>query len=263
MTWTRLPDDYADRMALAELDDVDLAIDVQLLVWSNRLLTDGFVPAKMLQTATPLTGFPEDELLDSLRQMAKAGIWEEVPGGWQRDWSLQETAERVKTRQKMNREKQDRFRERSARCKAGDHSMCDRCEAVRNGTAAGRNRSRNRVPTRPDPTPREGREEGRPSAAPPALDAPSATPPGEDVNDWAISKGERGYYAQRNRMFEDFFSPWFAVHRDDADIRDLERIDQERAWARSGGLDDFIESERKLMRRAGGREKWLASQKKM
>lgn len=183
MTWTRLSDNYADRMALDGLLDCDLALDVQLLVWSNRLLTDGFVPRAMLAKAAPLSDEPEE----GMRALVEAGLWTEVKGGWQRDWSDQETAERVKARQVATRERQATFRERSARCKAGDHSLCDRCEAVLSGRAKGRNGVTNRVtngvsnasPSRPDPTLREGRDKGQTSATPPALDAPAATPPSE------------------------------------------------------------------------------------
>lgn len=279
MTWTRLGDDYADRMALAQADDYEMLVDVQLLIWCNRLLSDGFVPRAVLRSAVPVWELEDSDLLETMKALVEHGIWTEVKGGWQRDWSDQETAERVRARQAATRERQSTFRERSALCKAGDHSLCDRCEAVRTGKALGRNGVGNGVtngvsssvrngvsnsaPSRPDPTLREGREKGQTSATPPPSLAKArsvvGSPPKEQPDDWMCEKPSEGYDRQNERM-NDAYRRWSRSHTEEV-MKAGGWSQAWDVWRDRGGWTEFKESERKMMREAGGRETWLVSQK--
>jgi hypothetical protein len=209
MTWTRLSDDFADSPAVLGLSDAAFRCHVTALIWSNRQLTDGLIPIRAVHlfaaSAEPVT------------ELIAAGLWSANDDGYQLDWTAQESAETVRDRTSANAERNRRYRERGRRHAAGDHSMCDRCAALRASADASRDASRDTTrdasrapyPSRPDPT-RPVRVRGgvggdaadaanhsRASAAPPAPWGAPASPrthERSDLDDWAetLQTAERG-----------------------------------------------------------------------
>jgi hypothetical protein len=154
MTWTRLSDNYTDR---PEFEDMSLSacyLDVEALVYCNRLLTDGFLPAKKLPRITR-----SDDPEADMQELIDSGIWWEVEGGYQREWDDQMLATDVERSRADNAERQRRFnesrRDRETRHAVGDHSKCkpEYCSGAR-GEAKGNltNALHNAPQTRPDPT---------------------------------------------------------------------------------------------------------------
>ncbi|WP_157623192.1 hypothetical protein [Terrabacter sp. Root181] len=123
MTWTRLSDDYSDRLDLLGLSRSARLLDVEGLVWCNRNTTDGYLPRAALRKVTD----SEDPAAD-VAELVAAGRWDDAETGWQLDWSDQEKAEDVQGRREEWRRRDDRRR----RHNKGDHSACDpqRCWAL-------------------------------------------------------------------------------------------------------------------------------------
>lgn len=184
MTWTKLPDDHAQRLVIADLPRSARHLLTEVLIWSNAMLTDGAVPRPMLPF---LTDSPDP--LDELGQLVAAGFLDETPTGWQvRDWTAtQEAATTVRARQAATTARTRRWRLHQG----GDHSGCDpqRCPAARDAvTNSVRDGVRDGVrdaapsrpdPTRPDPQGRDGVGSGSGrNRAPDGADAPpGAMPP--------------------------------------------------------------------------------------
>ncbi|WP_433586374.1 hypothetical protein [Microbacterium hydrocarbonoxydans] len=157
MTWSKFSDTYPRRADVMLLTDAAFRLHFDATCWANEQLTDGRIPTAIALRLRPLVN-PE-ECVDEL---VRAGLWEEVDGGYQLDWSEQETADTVRERRAASAERTRKSRDRATRHAAGDHSLCDRCSAVmRNGA---RNTSRNALhapsvtPPRPSPDPTVGGE---------------------------------------------------------------------------------------------------------
>lgn len=120
MTWTKLPDDFADRPALLEISRSARLLNIEALIWCNRHLRDGLLPRGALAR---LTDSP-DPLAD-VAELVAAGEWTEVATGWLLDWTDQELAEDVRARQEHRADKQKRYRRRKALHEQGDHTECD------------------------------------------------------------------------------------------------------------------------------------------
>lgn len=162
MTWTRLSDGFADSPRVMALSDAAFRAHVTALIWSNRQLTDGSIPA----TAIRLFVASSDPSA-VVRELVRSGLWSEGEEFYQLDWAEQEPAAAVTERRDANAARNRKHRERARLHKLGDHSLCDRCSAVRDASrdasrAPSRDASRaasvTPYPTRPDPTHREGRE---------------------------------------------------------------------------------------------------------
>src|ERR1035437_9135136 len=124
MTWTRLSDNYTDR---AEFEDMSLSacyLDVEALVYCNRLLTDGFLSASKLPRITR-SNDPDDDM----QELIDSGLWEEVEGGFQREWDDQRNRVDVERERAKSAVRTKRFneskRDRETRHAAGDHSKCN------------------------------------------------------------------------------------------------------------------------------------------
>jgi len=216
MTWTRLSDNYTDR---PEFEDMSLSacyLDVEALVYCNRLLTDGFLPAKKLPRITR-----SDDPEADMQELIDSGIWWEVEGGYQREWDDQMLATDVERSRADNAERQRRFnesrRDRETRHAAGDHSKCkpEYCSGAR-GEAKGNltNALHNAPQTRPDPTRPNG--EGKGKATPARPKGRSAPPeeetvipdPEEEIDSteyipdsaWLYPEGTPERAAQENRL---------------------------------------------------------------
>lgn len=89
MTWTRLSDDFTDRPEMLEVSRSARLLHVEAMVWCNRMLTNGRVPAAAIPRITDAEdiGARIDELID-------AGLWDALDDStWQLDWSDQESSE--------------------------------------------------------------------------------------------------------------------------------------------------------------------------
>ena len=84
MTWTRLSDNYTDRPKFEDMSLSACYLDVEALVYCNRLLTDGFLPARKLPRITR-----SDDPEADMQELIDSGIWWEVEGGYQREWDDQ------------------------------------------------------------------------------------------------------------------------------------------------------------------------------
>lgn len=140
MTWTKLSDDHFDRPAVFGLSRSASLMHVEALVWCNRLLTDGHVPAPMLPRFTTSTD-PETDAA----ALVDAGLWTPTTGGWQIEWEHQRHKVDVEQDRAENRERQQRYRERRKAARNG---------ATNDGSNAVTNSGSNGRPTQPVPTPR-------------------------------------------------------------------------------------------------------------
>lgn len=109
MTWTRIPDDWIERV-----DDVDLSRDAELLhiralLECNRAGNDGLLKARAL--ARILSGFENGPEL--VAELVEKWGWEpKEDGAHQVPWDEQEAAEAVQKRRENARERNRRYRNR-------------------------------------------------------------------------------------------------------------------------------------------------------
>lgn len=158
MTWTRLSDNF-DGLSI-ELSDAAFRTHVLALVWSNRTLTNGRLPARALGQ---VNGTPE-----IAAELETAGFWAAIEGGYQVDWADQEQAEQVQARKSRNAQANKAYRERRDLHSVGDHSKCDpkHCNASRDESRDASHdlspsasvRDTRPDPTRPDPSKGESRD---------------------------------------------------------------------------------------------------------
>lgn len=199
MTWTKLGDTFTDDPRLLEVTRSARMLHVEALVYCNRHLRDGHLPQGALGRITDAEDAPGDA-----DQLVRAGLWDEVEGGWQIDWTDQESAEEVRERQRYRADKQKRYRDRKNRHERGDHSDCDPryCKKAVTGhvTSNGDGNVTGRVtPSRPVPSrPKTGtgtdsgtdRADARPPAAAPEAPfrvfAADDGPADADVTPWDI-----------------------------------------------------------------------------
>src|SRR4051812_13055542 len=107
MTWTKLSDDHFDREDVFKLPRSPALLHIEALVWCNRLVNDGRVPASMLSRFTT----SPDPQADA-DQLEKAGLWIRLEDGWQVDWTHQRRAEDVVADREANKSKQQSYRDR-------------------------------------------------------------------------------------------------------------------------------------------------------
>ncbi|MDP9692685.1 UNVERIFIED_ORG: hypothetical protein J2X79_000214 [Arthrobacter globiformis] len=131
MTWSRLSDDFTDRPEILALSLAAGWLHVEAIVWCNKHLTDGQIPAAALGR---LAGKIPDPTA-AVAELVTQGVWEAQDGGWQLDWSDQETAQRVTGRRQYRAKVQADYRERGELHQRGDHSKCtEKCRQRSNST---------------------------------------------------------------------------------------------------------------------------------
>lgn len=176
MTWTKLSDDHFDQIDRLTLSRSALLLDVEAIVWCNRILTDGRVPKSALARFTS-----SDDPKADAAELVEAGVWTDDGDAYLLDWSDQEPAERVQRGREYRAEKQARYRDRKTRHDAGDHSVCDArfCKSALPVTKPDTSlvtSPRSVTGTRPDLSRPKGRD--REQGAPPANGAGAPTAPG-------------------------------------------------------------------------------------
>src|SRR5690348_11247847 len=107
MTYARLSDDHFDREKVIGLSRSAALLDVEGLVYCNRLLTDGRLPANALRRVTN----SPDPVADAA-ELVKAGVWTVTDGGWLLDWTHQRTAEKVIEERVANAARKQAYDER-------------------------------------------------------------------------------------------------------------------------------------------------------
>lgn len=180
MTWTRLSDDLMDRPVVLTIGRSARLLHVEALVWCNRHLTDGVLPAGALRRISD-----SDDVERDVAELAKADLWESIDEGtWQVQWADQETAEKVESRRTGRNARQRNFEERRALHAGGDHSKCfsSSCRYVaKTSPDASGATSDDALPSRPAPDPEGGGKRGgggsTSSDGSAALAASSAPPP--------------------------------------------------------------------------------------
>lgn len=118
MTWTKLGDNYADRLEDLGLTPTACWLHTAALVYCNRVGNDGRLPASKLGKVASIAA--PDLYVAELEQQ---GLWVPIEGedAWQVDWTDQEPAEDVKRRRDGATQRQRKRRQHLG----GDHSLCD------------------------------------------------------------------------------------------------------------------------------------------
>lgn len=99
MPWVRIDDQFPEHPKVAQVGPLGMAMQVAALCYSNRKLTDGFVPRGIartlldwelvandrIYTVAVTSGMSGDDVTSDwvIDLLLDAGIWEEVPGGYQ------------------------------------------------------------------------------------------------------------------------------------------------------------------------------------
>ncbi|MFE7844883.1 hypothetical protein ACFUTX_06740 [Microbacterium sp. NPDC057407] len=181
MTWSRLSDDYTERML--DVSDAAFRLDIQATVWCNRLLTDGRVLERRLPHIWP----GRNDLEQLAEELVEAGRWMRDDKGYLVDWVDQEQSIDVKARRAANTERQRIHRKH----KGGDHSECNprycksRNAVTDSGTRSVTDSVSNRTPSRPVP---QGTGKGSsadmcPLGHPPLDDSPAYCALGHRIGD--------------------------------------------------------------------------------
>lgn len=137
MTWTKISDTFTDDPDMLALPRNDRLLFVEATVFSNRILSDGHIPAMTLRI---ITDHPEPD--KGMAALVDAGLVEVVADGWQIvDFTRhQRSRAQVEHTREMTRRRLDNWRKAKQR------------NAVTNGGS-----NALPVPTRPDPKEGEGR----------------------------------------------------------------------------------------------------------
>jgi len=111
MTWGKVDDNFAFHPKALIAGNEALGLWVRSLSWSNQLLTDGFIPQKMI---VAMSGN------ESAQSLVEAGLWHEVDGGYQfKDWLLyQPSRESVLADREAAKERMAKARENKTRSSA-------------------------------------------------------------------------------------------------------------------------------------------------
>src|SRR4051812_35145223 len=101
MTWTKLSDDFPDRLKISALSNGAWRLHVTGLIFCNRLLTDGFIPESQVRRLVPRFQARD------LEALIAAGVWAATPGGYLVVDSIddQETSQHVLARRDSERRK--------------------------------------------------------------------------------------------------------------------------------------------------------------
>lgn len=107
MGWVRLDDNFADHPKVIGLSDTAFRLYIEALCYSNRQLTDGFIPMSV---------YVKLSKLDEADYLIEAGLWEEVEKGYQiRSYTeYQPTRSKVNEKREQAKDRLKRYRERQS-----------------------------------------------------------------------------------------------------------------------------------------------------
>jgi hypothetical protein len=139
--WVKVPQDWMASEDVERLSPEVVVFHLSALAESGRHRADGRVTERMVRRLWPVSD--PDAVIGEL---VTSGWWEPRGDGWLiRDWqTFLLSASEIDNRREVSRKSSERHR----RHKAGDHTMCDRCEYVRQ---AKRDASRDASVTSPGP----------------------------------------------------------------------------------------------------------------
>lgn len=153
MTWFKVDDGFWGHPKQTALPPGPVALWVRAGSWSGSQLTDGFVPTHMV---TMLGAKKRDA-----EQLAAAGLWERVDGGYQfHDWAKwQPTRAEVEKKRAEDSDRKAEWRRKKAEQKAAATNVSQR-DSGRTDVVTPRGvRSTRPDPTRPDPSSPYGEDE--------------------------------------------------------------------------------------------------------
>lgn len=172
-----------------------LALWLRAGCWASDNLTDGFVPKDVI----PMFSVPDWP--DVARELVSRGMWRPVPGGYQfHDWEdWNPTKADVERRRRVDRERQQRHRQRQSKRHDGVTTESRRSRSVTNGVTpinrqANHGISVTRESQRPGPDPYG-------SAAPGDARAREGAHPGPGTPE-ARAIAEKGIEQVRNALAE-------------------------------------------------------------
>jgi len=155
--WVKVPAEWCERDGVEQLGAEGLALYLSALAYSARQLTNGRVPRRALRKLWPV-----DDLNAALDRLVTLGFWQAIDDEFLIvDWrTFLLASDEVEKRREQTRVSSERYR----RHQAGDHSMCERCHAVKRGDPS-RDGSRHASvtssePNRTEPNRPLGREGG-------------------------------------------------------------------------------------------------------
>jgi hypothetical protein len=79
MAWVKLDDHFDQHPKIAQLSDSAVALFVASLAYSNRNLTDGFIPR---QVGLGQLRYCDGNTTPPINELEAVGLWEQVTGGW-------------------------------------------------------------------------------------------------------------------------------------------------------------------------------------
>jgi hypothetical protein len=147
MAWVKLDDQWYDHPKLLDLPLEAVGLWVIGLTYSNRYLTDGYVPKAGVSR---VVAKPERQA----RHLVERGLWHPVEGGWQiHDYlDYQPSAEAEKDKRRKRAEAGRAGGRASAKARARPTvEPNDQATAEANRSANGQATGLNPVPSRPDP----------------------------------------------------------------------------------------------------------------
>jgi hypothetical protein len=109
MPWVKLDDRFPSHRKIALLSDRAFRLHVSAICWCSENLTDGRIADRELTLLAKIRG-----IKTTAQQLADAGLWDRVDGGWQIHDYLDYNPSRaqVLADRKKNAERQERFRQR-------------------------------------------------------------------------------------------------------------------------------------------------------
>jgi hypothetical protein len=83
MVWVRIDDHFSDHPKMVAAGPLGLAMQVAGLCYSNRHLTDGFIPQNVAKKLLDFDDIRGVAWKGVVKRLVDAGAWKVVPGGWQ------------------------------------------------------------------------------------------------------------------------------------------------------------------------------------
>ena len=116
MSWVKLDDGFLDHPKFLKVGPVAGYVAITAMAWSNRNLTDGFIPDAQVPRLANLEGIcdevrgPHNDYIDAYQlaqALVEAGLWDPAEGGYQiHDYhDHQQTAEAIKARRLKDRDR--------------------------------------------------------------------------------------------------------------------------------------------------------------
>ena len=201
MGWVRVDDSFYDNDKFYNVTALGVAMFVAALAWSNRNLTDGFVPERAAQIIVNFEGLAygrEDELAspihygDAITELINAGVLEAVDGGYQivNYLKFQPSAKSVLAEREAARERMAKARSKRFGGSSGEQSP-----------KFGEGSGEVRVTPTPTPTPTQKvKSETRARALPPDFD------PTPDQRAWAATVIRASQIDAETQKFRDHFT---------------------------------------------------------